>query len=90
MAHPRSPPANSACWGSMKNDQVQQFSAPAAQHGGRGWGPAAVLRRRRGEFLYFIIFHTSPTCAVVRRGSCDALWVTKEFPKDPKAIPEAH
>ena len=38
--------------GKYENDQVVEFPAPAAQHGGRGWGPAAVLRRRRGKFLY--------------------------------------
>ena len=37
-----------------------------------------------GKFQYFISFHTSPACAVARRGSWDALRVTKGSPKGAK------
>ena len=42
---------------------------------GRGPGGGAELGGGGGKFLYFIIFHNSPACAVARRGS----WVVSSI-----------
>ena len=36
---------------------------------------------RRGKFLYFIIFHNSPACAVARRGSWVAISIAPSLPR---------